>query len=135
MTFIGLNPSTANEAVDDPTIRRCAAFAAQWGFARLNVVNLYAFCSTDPRLLFAAEDPVGPENDRILVETSASSDAVVAAWGAHADPKRAALVLEWIHMPSCLGTTRNGAPRHPLYVRKDACLVPLASAADAVLGS
>jgi hypothetical protein len=121
VAFVGLNPSTADEASDDPTIRRCIGFARGWGFARLEVVNLYAFCTTDPRELWRADDPVGPENDRILAEVFDGAELVIAAWGMHARAERLgelATVLGNRRLHA-LGVTKNGAPRHPLYVRAD----------------
>jgi len=117
VAFVGLNPSIADEHRDDPTIRRCVGFARRWGFARLHVVNLYAFCSTDPRVLHDAADAVGPENDGMLQRFVSQADLVVCAWGTAADPGRAEDVLAWIPAPFCLGLTTHGSPRHPLYVR------------------
>jgi hypothetical protein len=117
VVFVGLNPSTADERRDDPTIRRCIGFARRWGFGQLDVVNLYAFCSTDPRVLRVAADAVGLENDRVLRQVLFRADLVVCAWGNAADPRRAAEVLDWIGAPHCLGRTKHGSPRHPLYVR------------------
>ena len=120
--FVGLNPSTADEARDDPTIRRCVGFARDWGFARLDVVNLYAFRSTDPRALWRAGDPVGPENDLVLAHVLGRADFVLAAWGVHARQERVrdvASILGRLRLHA-LGVTNAGAPRHPLYVRADA---------------
>ena len=114
--FIGLNPSTADEERDDPTIRRCTRFAHDWGYARLEMINLYAYCCTDPLRLDAAPDPIGPRNDQVISIVCGGSDLVVCAWGCHAEPVRAAAVLELVRDPHCLGLTKDGAPRHPLYV-------------------
>lgn len=81
--FIMLNPSTADAMVDDATIRRCSGFAQRWGYARLEVANIYAYRSTDPRALRDLADPVGPENDQYIAEAVARADKVVCAWGAH----------------------------------------------------
>jgi hypothetical protein len=128
VAFIGLNPSTADEGRDDPTIRRCLGFARRWGFGLLEVVNVYGLCATEPRALWDAPDPVGPENDRVLSAVLERADLVVAAWGVHARRERIA-ELRWalkdveIH---ALGLTQGGAPRHPLYLPADAELVQLA---------
>ena len=128
--FVMLNPSTADETEDDPTIRRCIDFARRWGFARLKVVNLYAYRATDPRELRGATDPVGPDNDCTLSKVFGASDLTVAAWGVHAEPERVAEVMRWPVRPRvALGLTKSGAPRHPLYVRADAQLGPYAMAA------
>lgn len=132
LTFIGLNPSTADETNDDPTIRRCIRFARDWGFDRLKMVNLYAFRATDPRDLWLADDPVGPENDHNLSLAFGGSDKIVAAWGANARPDRLAQFAEtfggWQFW--ALGLTKDGAPRHPLYMRADS--IPVAYALGAL---
>lgn len=116
--FVGLNPSTADAVNDDPTIRRCVRFSRDWGYARLVMVNLFAFRATNPRRLLSAIDPVGPENDRVLEQDLAGAAIVIAAWGAggNADPARVETVLGMIAEPYCLGVTELGMPRHPLYL-------------------
>lgn len=119
--FIMLNPSTADAAEDDPTIRRCRSFAKSWGCSGIVVANLYALRATDPRELWLHSDPVGPENDRHLQRLAIEHDLVVCAWGANARSDRAATVRDmfsdWGARLMCLGVTeRSGAPRHPLYV-------------------
>ena len=126
-TFVMLNPSTADAAQDDPTIRRCMGFARTWGFGRLKVVNLYAYRATKPSDLWLADDPIGPENDHVLSIAFGGSDLLIAAWGAHAKRDRVAEILSWPVRPRlCLGLTKSGAPRHPLYLRRDAVPRPLA---------
>lgn len=121
-TFIMLNPSTADDMVDDPTIRRCIGFARTWQCGGLVVVNLYALRSTDPRALWADPDPVGPENDFHLAAAARAFEhraPLVAAWGAHAKADRIQHVLTIPAVADrlqCLGTTKAGAPRHPLYL-------------------
>ena len=115
--WVMLNPSTADDRRDDPTIRRCIGLARAWGFGGIEVVNLYGLRATRPADLFAARDPVGPGNDLAIARAAASGDAVFAAWGVHgrarAGDVRALLAgcALW-----CLGVTRAGEPRHPLYV-------------------
>src|SRR5262245_17219162 len=82
--FVLLNPSTADEERDDPTIRRCIDFGQRLGFGGLEVVNLYAYVATDPIDLRRAGYLVGPENDRHIAEAVAECDKVVLAWGVHA---------------------------------------------------
>jgi hypothetical protein len=124
-SFVMLNPSTADAEVDDPTIRRCIAFARTWGHAGIEVRNLYAFRSTDPDALARVDDPLGPECNRWLIGLR-TADRVVAAWGAKAPLARERTALELMAGAPlcCLGLTRDGRPRHPLYVRGDAELVP-----------
>lgn len=119
LLFIMLNPSTADAAQDDPTIRRCIGFARAWGFGGVEVVNLFAWRATLPRDLARARAPVGPHNDRAIVEAAARSRAVIAAWGVHGALRgREAEVARLLASTRlrCLGTTIEGAPRHPLYV-------------------
>jgi hypothetical protein len=131
--FVMLNPSTADAEVDDPTIRRCIGFAKALGCGGLHVVNLYAFRATKPADMFAAADPVGPENDQVLTDTAVRAERedrpLIAAWGANAKPGRVAKVLGLPGFGSlqALGLTKAGAPRHPLYL-------PSASRPSAYLG-
>ncbi len=126
--FVMLNPSTADATLDDPTIRRCRGFAKAWGCAGLTVMNLYALRSTDPAALWRALDPVGPENDYHLRRTAREYGDVVCAWGAGARPERVRQFLRLMDGTSarlwCLGVTKDGSPRHPLYVRADQPLIP-----------
>lgn len=124
-TFIMLNPSTADASADDPTIRRCAGFARSWGCGGLRVANLYAYRATDPKAMRRAIDPVGPENDyhleNLAWEAWAWGGPIVAAWGANAEPERAATVrrIKNMNRLTVLGLTKAGQPRHPLYLRAD----------------
>lgn len=126
MTFIMLNPSTADHQVDDPTIRRCRSFAEREGCGSMLVVNRFALRATDPSELQQADDPHGPENAYWMDTRVWYQGPIVAAWGAHpvvaqrAKPLPPALTKRLL----CLGTTKDGSPRHPLYVRADQPLVP-----------
>lgn len=121
--FVMLNPSTADEIEDDPTIRRCIGFGEREQFGTLAVVNLYAYRATNPKELKQVFDPVGPENDKWLIMASYSADLTVAAWGANADRMRSNKVKEILKAPQVLGLTKGGFPKHPLYLRADAELV------------
>ena len=81
--FIGLNPSTADESHNDPTISRCINFAKKWGYGGLCMANLFAYRATQPRIMMLADDPIGPDNDQILFDLVSKADIVVAAWGNH----------------------------------------------------
>lgn len=119
---VGLNPSTADETLDDPTIRRCIRFARYWGYGALAMTNLFAFRATDPRDMKAAEDPVGPDNDAHLARLAANAGVVVAAWGIHGEHQdRAQQVVDARTLGSftVLGLTAAGHPRHPLYMRAE----------------
>ena len=122
--FIGLNPSTADESKDDPTIRRCIGFAKRWGCGGLVMLNLFAFRATLPVDMYEADDPVGPDNDQWLESATHRRTFVIAAWGNHGEYRgRAAEVAGRIRGLRCLGVNANGSPRHPLYVPGDARLV------------
>lgn len=120
-TWIMLNPSVASADVDDPTIRRCMRFTADWGYHEMRVVNLFALRATNPKELRTHVDPVGPDNDAAIVEAHRNAHLVIAAWGAdtfaveRARHVRAMMAKQRCPM-MCLGTTKSGAPRHPLYV-------------------
>lgn len=124
--WIMLNPSTADAEQDDPTIRRCWGFTGQWGQSSLTVVNLFAYRATSPKDMKQAADPVGPENDRYIIEAVNSPDvvAVVAAWGEHGKFRnRAGEVRQLLadhNVPLyCLERSKSGQPKHPLYLRGD----------------
>ena len=126
-TFIMLNPSTADAAEDDPTIRRCVGFARREDCGALMVVNLFAFRATKPADLFAADDPIGPGNFEALSGAAATAIRndwpLVAAWGAHRAAKKLGAEVRAVIPAVCLGKTADGSPRHPLYVRADAPLI------------
>lgn len=127
--FVMLNPSTADEKHDDPTIRRCKAFALAWSCDQLEVVNLFALRATDPSELVRQPSPIGPDNDRHIAEACAVAGIVVCAWGNGKSGRLARMVDErsrWVlgiirdhgHSPMRIGPpTKDGHPRHPLYLR------------------
>ena len=118
--FIGLNPSTADETQDDPTIRRCVRFARDWGCGGLAMLNAYAFRTTNPKEILTVGDPVGPCNDAYLRAFAATTNIIVAAWGVHCSARREEVICKAINRPiHCLGVTKAGRPKHPLYLRAD----------------
>uniref|UniRef100_UPI0035C9B487 DUF1643 domain-containing protein n=1 Tax=uncultured Sphingomonas sp. TaxID=158754 RepID=UPI0035C9B487 len=134
LPIIMLNPSTADAVDDDRTIGRCMEFARREGFGGIRVVNLFAYRATAPEAMKAAADPVGPEGaawiNRTLHFAAEGGYPVLAAWGAHGSYRdRAAAVAisakAWGAELVCLGTTKDGHPRHPLYVRGDQPFLPL----------
>jgi len=126
--FIGLNPSTADETEDDPTIRRCIRFARDWDCGAMYMLNLFAIRGTDPKSMLAAPNPIGCHNNEYLKLASFLSGAlIVCAWGAHGGHlKRDREVSELLNHCNlmCLGHTKAGHPKHPLYLRADTPLVP-----------
>ena len=122
--FIGLNPSTADEVQDDPTVRRCIRFAQRWGYGGFCMTNLFAFRATDPKEMKAQEEPIGPLNDEWLVEIAQGAGIVVAAWGVHGvHMNRENRVINILEDLCCLGITKEGHPRHPLYMKNDTKLM------------
>ena len=125
VAFVGLNPSTADEVQNDPTIRRCIGFAQDWGYDALCMTNIFAFRSTNPKLLRAVDDPVGPDNDAAILAAAYRSELVIAAWGTHGKlDGRGRAVAEQLRQAmqsdlKCLGVTKHGHPKHPLYLCRD----------------
>lgn len=122
--FIMLNPSTADEVQDDPTVNRCRSFALSLDCGRLIVCNLYALRATDPRKLKQVEDPVGQWNDYYILKACQLSDIVIAAWGNnHLQDGRVEDLLGHLTIAKDVyrlgDATATGSPRHPLYVRGD----------------
>lgn len=128
VAFVLLNPSTADANRDDPTVRRCIGLARAWGCGSLEVVNLFACRATNPGVLREVADPVGPENDRYLLEAARRAQRIVLAWGArgnlHGRDRAILRLLGGGGELDCLGTTRGGQPRHPLYVSSAAVPIP-----------
>ena len=124
--FVMLNPSTATEVQNDPTVERCERRARALGFGAFAVVNIFAFRATDPKMMRAAADPVGPGNDAAIVAlvTNWRPDRVICAWGAHgAYLGRGEAVEAMLRRPGVglwhLGLTLGGMPKHPLYIGYD----------------
>lgn len=130
LPFCMLNPSTADERVLDPTLRRCVGFAQRLGFGGMEILNIFALRSTDPKALYVHPDPVGPMNDAAIANSARRSGIIVAGWGVHGEHgDRAARVRRIIEDAGakllCFGKTKDGHPRHPLYLRRDAPLESL----------
>lgn len=116
--FVGLNPSTADETHDDPTVRRCIRFAKGWGYGAMVMTNIFAFRATHPEDVRMQKNPVGTDNDKWLVECASKASIVVACWGTHGSHLNRGCAVRSILSPLyCLGLTRDGYPRHPLYLR------------------
>jgi len=125
--FIGVNPSTANETEDDPTIRRVIRFAKDWGYGEVMMMNLYALISSDPSILASHVNPVGM-NDFYLEYMGKTGADVLFAYGSFKEAKdRAKLVGEIFKNPLCLGTNKDGSPKHPLYIKASTKPIPYQS--------
>jgi hypothetical protein len=125
--FIGLNPSTADGELDDPTIRRCIAFAESFGGRELIMVNLFAWRATDSSELLRSDDPIGPDNDQWLERSVEESDVVIAAWGNKGNlvGRAARILTRFAGKLHALKITKTGHPSHPLYLRKSCQYFPI----------
>lgn len=131
IAFVLLNPSTADETKDDPTVAKCRRHAALWGFGEVIILNAFAYRATDPQAMRAQPDPVGPRNDDVILHTcevvqNALGGAIVCGWGNHgAHMGRSASLLELLapFALQALKISKTGEPSHPLYLRMDTQLV------------
>jgi hypothetical protein len=124
VAFVMLNPSTATEVQNDPTVERCERRARALGFGAFRVVNIFAFRATDPQVMRAQGDPVGAANDTAILAAADWADKVVCAWGSHgAHLNRGAAVERVLRGRGQslfqLGLTKAGQPKHPLYIGYD----------------
>lgn len=124
--FIMLNPSSADEVNDDPTVRRCINFAKSWGYGKLIVCNLFALRATKPDVLLTHKNPVGIENDAAITGTIQQvidqGGIVVCAWGAFGAYKnqgaRILQIIKNLNAPAFfLEKTKGNQPAHPLYLK------------------
>lgn len=125
--IIGLNPSTAAEDLLDPTTTRLKDFCTAWGFNCFYMLNLFAFRATDPDVMKASDDPVGPDNDRWIRTACHQTECIVAAWGKDGGFRgrdRSVLRLLQEKPLFCFGLTKCDQPKHPLYLAKTTPLVP-----------
>jgi hypothetical protein len=134
---IGLNPSTADSSNDDPTIRRCVGYAKLFGYGGFIMVNLFAYRATDPKEIkrLPIDIAIGPENDIYLRRITLGAKTVIAAWGSHGDMQGRGkqvmrMLREQCKVVYCFNTksgykTKNGQPKHPLYLPGDANLVEI----------
>lgn len=140
--WVMLNPSKANQFIDDPTVVRCIGFTQRLHFNSFKVVNLFAYRTKSPKVLKQAEDPIGPGNDQYIQDAARQASLIIYAWGANApkiNPARAAAVHDlisavrpkgdrrnklYVQHPQVLGFTKDGHPRHPLFLPYDIELEP-----------
>lgn len=131
LPFVMLNPSTADANIDDPTIRRCMSFARREGMGGIVAANLYALRATDPKALKLVNNPAGVGNSDALAEIAGDAKAydvpLVCAWGAHGTILSTYQACDELKSGGarlvCLGKTKDGFPRHPLYVKGDQSLI------------
>lgn len=114
--FIGLNPSTADETENDPTINRCINYSKDWGYGGLCMANLFAFRATSPSDMMASDDPIGSDNDEWIIKLAKEAGVIVAAWGNDGSYlERSKEVQKMIPDLMCLKINKSGEPTHPLY--------------------
>jgi hypothetical protein len=119
--FVMLNPSTATEIQNDPTVERCERRARALGFGAFRVTNIFAFRATDPKVMRKAAAPVGPANDAAIADSAPWADRIICAWGSHGAHLARGPAVEALLRASGrplwhLGLTRDGHPKHPLYI-------------------
>ncbi len=130
VAMIGMNPSTADLAVNDPTVAGCIKRARLWGFGAFVMLNAFGYRSTDQAGLLSIGDAVGAGNDAAILRFSATAVRVVVGWGKPPKPlagrgRQVAALLATIGVqPLCFAVNADGSPKHPLYVRHDAPLIP-----------
>ncbi len=137
--FIGLNPSTADETTNDPTVRRCIDYASRWGFGSMCMTNLFALRATDPKVMLAHPVPIGILNIHWLTEIAKEAGLIICAWGVHGQHiGQAETVLEHLDRAGLrsklhrLKKTKDGIPGHPLYLRRDLQPTPLFDAIEGI---
>lgn len=124
VTFIMVNPSTADMEICDPTLNRCVEFSKSWGFGGMKIVNLFALISTDPEALLEHKYPIGDENDKYIIEAISGSSKIILSWGEKYGSinNRDAEIKELLsnYPLYCIKKTKNERhPRHPLYLKAD----------------
>ena len=118
--IIGLNPSTADQTRNDPTITRCINFASSWGYGGVCVTNLFGFRATAPTELKAHHAPIGKENDAWVHEMAKGAAIIVAAWGNHGKfLNRSLELLPFLEQLHCIKMNKSGEPAHPLYLKAE----------------
>lgn len=125
--FIGLNPSTADEVVNDNTVSKCIAWTKQWGYGAMCMTNAFAFRATDPADMLSQADPIGDGNDTWLNAIAIDASIIVPCWGNDgAHMNRSETMLQYLPAEKlrCFGVTKQGHPRHPLYMANRAELLP-----------
>jgi hypothetical protein len=117
-----LNPSIANQEINDPTVERCQKRAFNMGLGGIEVVNIFALVSTDPGALYASQDPVGELNDKVIVSAAEKAEMIICAWGVHGKYRYRGKEVEDLLRRSfedklfVLGLNYDGTPKHPLYL-------------------
>lgn len=124
LCFLMLNPSTATEEQNDPTIERIERRARMKGYGGFMILNLFAYRATDPMDMKKQLDPIGPENDWFIEDALMSAPAIICGWGthgAHMNRNKDVMKLfeKYERTPVALGWTKDNHPQHPLYISYD----------------
>ena len=122
--FVMLNPSTATEFQNDPTVERCERRARALGFGAFRVTNIFAYRATDPKVMRKVADPIGPANDVAIANGAAWASRIICAWGGHGTHMDRGQTVERLLRANAkplwhLGLTQSGQPKHPLYIGYD----------------
>jgi len=122
VNFVLLNPSTANEERDDPTVMACIALAQNMGFDGLYITNLFALRTKNPDTLKQNKNPIGDKNDTFIKRYALKSKRIIIAWGNHGEflrrGEKVIHIISQIQVPYCFEITKKGNPRHPLYIKR-----------------
>ena len=127
--FVGLNPSTADASVDDPTVKRCVGYAKRLGCDGMHMMNIFAYRATDPAVMKAVGDPVGELTDEWLKVIALDAEIIVCCWGTHGKHLSRGVQVERMLKKTrnislfCFGLTATQDPKHPLYLRSDQPLI------------
>lgn len=125
--FIALNPSTADHVEDDRTISRCINFSKLWGFGGFYMLNLFAYRATKPSDMMQSDSPIGSENNKYILELNNKVEKIVVCWGdkgRHKSRAREVIKLLSNNDLYCISINNSGEPKHPLYIKGDAKLMP-----------
>ena len=119
--FIMLNPSKATEIQNDPTVERCERRSRSLGFDAFTVTNIFAYRATDPKVMRAQTDPIGPDNDATILSAAKTADTIICAWGTHGEhlnrgPEMETMLRAQAKSLHHLGLSKAGHPKHPLYI-------------------
>ncbi len=122
--FVMLNPSTATEYQNDPTVERCERRARALGYGAFRVTNIFAFRATDPKVMRAMRDPIGPGNDDAIAQGASWADQIICAWGSNGAHLERGVCVESLLRATAkplwhLGLTQARQPKHPLYIGYD----------------
>tara|TARA_Y100000310_G_C20698667_1_gene827657 strand:+ start:5255 stop:5773 length:519 start_codon:yes stop_codon:yes gene_type:complete len=130
LLYIGLNPSTATEISNDPTITRVINFAKREGFGSISICNLFSYRATLPSDLKSSSDPIGKETDPFILQQAKKADSILLGWGNHASFLERGKSVQNLLLPHkektfCLGLTKSNEPKHPLYLKSESPFIRL----------